>query len=78
MIALETNICNLTEFCPDDLVCNPRLPNCGAMGPHGSDQYSVSMLFLLQNKFNVFDIGSQLQCLSKRGLDHLGPLIPSS
>ena len=67
MIALEANICNLTEFCPAVLVCNPWPPNCGAIGHHGSDQYDVSMLSLLQNKFNIFDVGSQLQCLSKEG-----------
>lgn len=41
VIALEANICNWTEFSPADLVriCNPEPPNCGAIGPHGSDQY---------------------------------------
>jgi len=65
VIALEANICNLTDFCPADLVCKPRPPNCGAIGHHVSDEYVVSVLFLLQN-INVFDISSQLHCLSKK------------
>ena len=61
VIALQANICSLTEFYPADLVFHLRPPNCGAIGHHGSDHYGVSMLILFQNKFNVFDIGSQLQ-----------------
>jgi hypothetical protein len=54
----------LTEFCLADLVCNTRLPYCGAIGHHWSDHNGVSILILFQHKFNIFGIASQLQSCS--------------